>query len=120
MEQDPSSFDTLEKIVARLRAPDGCSWDRAQSHASLKPYLIEEAYEVIQALDEELCTGCEICVDWCPFGAIEMIKTKGSKKEKAFVDTGKCMGCGICVLKCDFQALSLKLVRPPEHIPQAL
>jgi tetrapyrrole methylase family protein/MazG family protein len=53
MEQDPSSFDTLEKIVARLRAPDGCPWDRAQSHASIKPYLIEEAYEVLQALDEE-------------------------------------------------------------------
>jgi tetrapyrrole methylase family protein/MazG family protein len=53
MEQDPSSFDTLEKIVARLRALDGCPWDRAQSHASLKPYLIEEAYEVLQALDEE-------------------------------------------------------------------
>ena len=53
MEQDPSSFDTLDKIVARLRAPDGCPWDRAQSHASLKPYLIEEAYEVLQALDEE-------------------------------------------------------------------
>jgi tetrapyrrole methylase family protein/MazG family protein len=53
MEQDPSSFDALEKIVARLRAPDGCPWDRAQTHASIKPYLIEEAYEVLQALDEE-------------------------------------------------------------------
>jgi nucleoside triphosphate diphosphatase len=53
MEQDPSSFDTLEKIIDRLRAPDGCPWDRAQTHASLKPYLIEEAYEVLQALDEE-------------------------------------------------------------------
>jgi tetrapyrrole methylase family protein/MazG family protein len=53
MEQDPSSFDTLEKIIARLRAPDGCPWDRAQTHASLKPYLIEEAYEVLQALDQE-------------------------------------------------------------------
>jgi len=53
MEQDLSSFDTLEKIVAKLRAPDGCPWDRAQTHASIKPYLIEEAYEVLQALDEE-------------------------------------------------------------------
>ncbi len=53
MEQDPSSFDALEKIVASLRAPDGCPWDRAQTHASIKPYLIEEAYEVLQALDEE-------------------------------------------------------------------
>jgi tetrapyrrole methylase family protein/MazG family protein len=53
MEPDLSSFDTLEKIVAKLRAPDGCPWDRAQTHASVKPYLIEEAYEVLQALDEE-------------------------------------------------------------------
>ena len=53
MEKDSSSFDTLEKIIARLRAPDGCPWDKAQTHASLKPYLIEEAYEVLQALDEE-------------------------------------------------------------------
>ncbi len=53
MEQDPSSFDTLENIVAKLRAPDGCPWDRDQTHASIKPYLIEEAYEVLQALDEE-------------------------------------------------------------------
>jgi tetrapyrrole methylase family protein/MazG family protein len=59
MEQDPGSFDTLEKIVAKLRAPDGCPWDRAQTHASIKPYLIEETYEVLQALDdgnaEKLC-----------------------------------------------------------------
>jgi len=53
MEQDPASFDTLEKIVARLRAPEGCPWDRAQTHASIKPYLIEEAYEVLQSLDDE-------------------------------------------------------------------
>lgn len=53
MERDPGSFDTLEKIVARLRAPDGCPWDRAQTHASIKPYLIEEAYEVLQSLDDE-------------------------------------------------------------------
>lgn len=39
--------------MAKLRAPDGCPWDRAQTHASIKPYLIEEAYEVLQALDEE-------------------------------------------------------------------
>ncbi len=53
MEQDPGSFSTFENIVAKLRAPDGCPWDREQTHASLKPYLIEEAYEALQALDEE-------------------------------------------------------------------
>ncbi len=45
-------FSTLEGIIARLRGPDGCPWDKAQTHASLKRYLLEEAYETIQALDD--------------------------------------------------------------------
>ncbi|MBI4726977.1 nucleoside triphosphate pyrophosphohydrolase [candidate division TA06 bacterium] len=45
-------FYDLVDIFARLRAPGGCPWDRVQSHKSLKPYLIEEAYEVIEAIDE--------------------------------------------------------------------
>ena len=45
------SFDKLVKIMARLRAPDGCPWDREQTHKSLKPYLIEEAYETMEAMD---------------------------------------------------------------------
>ena len=48
---DMEQFDRLVAIVARLRAPDGCPWDRAQDHVSLKPYLIEEAYEVLAAID---------------------------------------------------------------------
>ena len=71
-------------------------------------------------LDEALCTGCEVCVDWCRFGAIEMANAGGSGNHKLSLNTDKCMGCGICVLKCDFKALGLKLVRPPEHIPQAV
>jgi len=51
MDEDLGRFEKLEGIIARLRAPDGCPWDRKQTHASLKPYLIEEAYEVLQALD---------------------------------------------------------------------
>ena len=47
------AFDDLVSIVARLRAPDGCPWDQRQTHESLKPYLIEEAYEVIEALDRD-------------------------------------------------------------------
>lgn len=45
-------FDELVKIMARLRAPDGCPWDRKQTHDSLKPYLLEETYEVLETLDE--------------------------------------------------------------------
>ena len=41
----------LKEISAILRAPGGCPWDREQTPASLKPYLIEEAYEVIDAID---------------------------------------------------------------------
>jgi tetrapyrrole methylase family protein / MazG family protein len=41
----------LIKIMARLRAPDGCPWDRKQTHKSLRQYLIEEAYEVVAAID---------------------------------------------------------------------
>ena len=39
-------------LVARLRAPGGCPWDREQDHLSLRPFLLEEAYEVYDALDE--------------------------------------------------------------------
>jgi len=45
-------FSRLKQIIAKLRAPEGCPWDRKQTHASLKPYLIEECYEVLQALDD--------------------------------------------------------------------
>ena len=38
-------------IMARLRAPGGCPWDRQQSHASIKHNVIEEAYEVVDAIE---------------------------------------------------------------------
>src|SRR5204862_6857929 len=41
----------LARIADRLRAPDGCPWDRQQTHASLRPFLLEEAYEALEALD---------------------------------------------------------------------
>ena len=42
----------LRYVVARLRAPDGCPWDREQTHQSLRPFVLEEAYEVAEILDE--------------------------------------------------------------------
>jgi tetrapyrrole methylase family protein/MazG family protein len=47
-----NQFATLVEIIARLRAPDGCPWDRKQTHASLRENLLEECYEVLDALDE--------------------------------------------------------------------
>ena len=45
------SFYELVRVMERLRAENGCPWDRKQTHESLKPYLIEETYEVISAID---------------------------------------------------------------------
>jgi tetrapyrrole methylase family protein/MazG family protein len=46
-----SSIEAFQEVVAHLRAPDGCPWDREQTHASLRRHLLEEAYEAIAALD---------------------------------------------------------------------
>ncbi len=48
---DLASLGTIARIAARLRAPGGCPWDREQTHASLRPHLLEEAYEALEALD---------------------------------------------------------------------
>ncbi len=45
-------FDELVDIVAKLRGPRGCPWDREQTRESLKPFLVEEFYELIDAIDE--------------------------------------------------------------------
>jgi tetrapyrrole methylase family protein/MazG family protein len=47
------SFSTLISVFAHLRSPEGCPWDREQTHQTLKRYLLEETYEVLEAIDEE-------------------------------------------------------------------
>lgn len=46
-------FSTLRSIISKLRGPNGCEWDKAQTHASLKRYLLEETHEALQAIDEQ-------------------------------------------------------------------
>ncbi|NLE76519.1 MAG: MazG family protein [Chloroflexi bacterium] len=48
----PGSLLALQEVVAHLRAPEGCPWDREQTHRSLRPEMMEELYEALQALDE--------------------------------------------------------------------
>jgi len=48
---DLASLATVTRIAERLRAPNGCPWDREQTHESLRPFLLEEAYEALEALD---------------------------------------------------------------------
>jgi tetrapyrrole methylase family protein / MazG family protein len=53
METAFKQYGTLREIIATLRGPDGCPWDREQTHQSLKKYLIEETYELLEAIDED-------------------------------------------------------------------
>jgi tetrapyrrole methylase family protein/MazG family protein len=46
-----AGIGAIFEVVARLRAPGGCPWDREQTHESLRPYLLEETYELLEAID---------------------------------------------------------------------
>ncbi|MBN2257311.1 MAG: nucleoside triphosphate pyrophosphohydrolase [Anaerolineaceae bacterium] len=54
-----TAFERFQDVVARLRAPDGCPWDREQTHVSLRQHLLEESYETLEAIDsgsmKDLC-----------------------------------------------------------------
>ena len=55
-----TEFTRLVDIVATLRSPGGCPWDREQTIDSLKPYILEETYEVLEAIDRHYHAGlCE-------------------------------------------------------------
>src|SRR5437588_11106354 len=52
MADDVERLAALVEVVRRLRSPSGCPWDREQTHASLRATMLEEAYEVLEAIDE--------------------------------------------------------------------
>ena len=53
----PATFDGLLALCAYLRSEDGCPWDAEQTHESLKPMLLEEMYELIDAVDQSDSSG---------------------------------------------------------------
>lgn len=53
LEPGLTPFERLCLVMAHLRSPEGCSWDRKQTHRSLLPYLIEECYEVVEAVEAD-------------------------------------------------------------------
>jgi ferredoxin len=65
-------------------------------------------------VSSEKCDRSKICVTKCPFHAI----TISEGEERAVIDAGKCMGCGTCVINCPAGAINMKIVRPPQHIPE--
>src|SRR3954465_7629341 len=52
-----AGLERLIAIMRRLRAPDGCPWDREQTLASLRPFVLEETYEVLEAIDNGSAAG---------------------------------------------------------------
>jgi Pyruvate/2-oxoacid:ferredoxin oxidoreductase delta subunit/DNA-binding Lrp family transcriptional regulator len=68
-------------------------------------------------VDKATCTGCQTCIERCPFEAAEMVKISGEKKLKAQINSEKCFGCGVCAVGCESEAIKLVEIRPPEHIP---
>jgi ferredoxin len=62
-------------------------------------------------VDQELCTGCQDCVERCFFEAIEMKQAPASKKLKATIDKEKCFGCGLCAIVCEPDALTMRLLK---------
>jgi H+/Na+-translocating ferredoxin:NAD+ oxidoreductase subunit B len=68
-------------------------------------------------VDKATCTGCQTCLERCPFEALEMVKIPGEKKLKAQVSSEKCFGCGVCAVGCESEAIKLVEIRAPEYIP---
>jgi electron transport complex protein RnfB len=68
-------------------------------------------------VDLNKCRGCKTCLNKCQFGAVQIRYYPEIGAERSSVDKDKCMGCGSCVVSCVNKARSMKLVRPPEHIP---
>ena len=62
MSDSGKAIERLIEIMRRLRAPDGCPWDREQDLRSLRPYLVEETYEVLDEMDRVAYGGA-----WAPY-----------------------------------------------------
>ena len=70
----------------------------------------------VPEINEEACTGCQVCVKKCYFDAIEMKEQEDTKKKKATLIKEKCLGCGLCIVACKAKAMVYVLDKPPEHI----
>ncbi len=76
------TFDDLKDLVEFLRSPDGCSWDREQSHESIRCHFIEEAYEVAEGIDKK--DNTLLCEELGDMLFQVLFHTDLAREEKAF------------------------------------
>ena len=95
-------FTRLVEIMATLRGPDGCPWDREQTIDSLKPFVLEETYEVLEAIDRhDHAALCEELGDFV-FEAVFLAQLEGEAGEFSIADS--------------LQSIADKLVRRHPHV----
>jgi len=100
--QPGKSFERLVALMEHLRGPDGCPWDRKQTLESLKPYIIEEAYELVDSIDS---------------GNIEAIREElGDLVLEALFVSQVCSEQGKLTIDEVLRALEQKLVRRHPHV----
>jgi tetrapyrrole methylase family protein/MazG family protein len=97
----------LRNVVERLRAPEGCPWDREQTHMSLRPFVLEEAYEVAEILDEWEGT---------PEQAEHLAEELGDLLLQVYLQAEIGRGEGLFDLGDVFAAVSSKLIRRHPHV----
>src|SRR5436190_3797933 len=96
------AFTRLVDIMATLRGPDGCPWDREQTIDSLKPFLLEETYEVLEAIDRhDHASLCEELGDFV-FEAVFLAQLESEARRFTIADS--------------LQSIADKLVRRHPHI----
>ncbi len=96
------AFARLVEIMARLRAPDGCPWDREQTFDTIKPYLLEETYEVMEAIDAR---------DWP-----ELAEELGDLLLQAVFFSQMAAEAGHFDIRDPLQAINDKLIRRHPHV----
>lgn len=99
---DPDPFRRLEAIMEALLHPEGCPWDREQTHRTLRPYVIEEACEVVDAIDDG--NDAELCAELGDLGLQIVFHAALARRRGAFD------------LNAVYESICAKLIRRHPHV----